>query len=80
MIYDELSAHLSHEVITKIQQQGTQVDIIPGGYTGALQALDKGVNKPFKDKLRAQHLTWMIGNETNAKPKRQDVARWIAMA
>ena len=63
LIYDEFSAHLSHEVITKTQQQGKQVDIIPVGYTGALQALDKSVNKPFKDKLRVQHLTWMIANE-----------------
>ena len=51
VVTDEFSMHLSGEVITKIQQQGTQADIIPGGYTGALQVLDKGVNKPFKDKL-----------------------------
>ena len=72
--------HLSCEVISKIQLQGTQVDSFPGGYTGTLQVLDKGINKPFKGKLQAQHLTWMIGNKTNAKAKRQDVARWIATA
>jgi transposase-like protein len=80
LIYDEFSVHLKREVLNATQRHGTQVDIIPGGYTGALQVLDKGVNKPFKDKLRQQHLQWLVDNNNNAKPKRHDVAKWVATA
>jgi hypothetical protein len=35
-----------------IDKLGAEVDIIPGGYTGLVQVLGKGVNKPFKGYLR----------------------------
>ena len=48
LLMDEFSVHLTSECVNAIQSQGTEVDFIAGGYTGALQILDKGVNKPFK--------------------------------
>ena len=48
LLMDEFSVHMKSECVNAIQAQGTEVDFIAGGYTGALQILDKGVNKPFK--------------------------------
>ena len=79
LILDEFSVHMMSETMRKIQRCGTQVDNIPAGYTGAVQVLDKGVNKPFKDKLCFEYLQWMVAN-ANRKPKRNDVAKWISRA
>jgi hypothetical protein len=38
----------------QINKLETEVDIIPGGYTGPVQVLDKGVNKSFKGYIRDQ--------------------------
>ena len=43
-----------------------------------MQILDKGINKPFKEKVQAAHMEWLLVN--NSKPKRHDVARWIKQA
>jgi len=67
------------DIVRLTQERGTEVEFIPGGYTGALQVLDKGVNKPFKNHYR-QQLHWQINNDENAKPKRHDVANWIQAA
>ena len=49
LIWDEFSVHLMRKTIHAVQDTGTQVEFVPAGYTGAVQILDKGVNKPFKD-------------------------------
>jgi hypothetical protein len=46
-------------VNNQINKLGTEVDIIPGGYTGSVQVLDKGVNKPFNGYFREQFEEWM---------------------
>ena len=45
LIMDEFSVHRTSDSVQAIQEFGLEVDFIPGGYTGALQVLDKGVNK-----------------------------------
>ena len=80
LINDEFKVHLQGKIVRHTQERGTEVEFIPGGYTGALQVLDKGVNKPFQNHYRSQQLRWQVGNEENAKPKRQDVARCIEAA
>jgi len=80
LINDEFKVHLQGKIVRHTQERGTEVEFIPGGYTGALQVLDKGINKPFKNHYRSQQLRWQVENEENAKPKRQDVARWIEAA
>ena len=80
LILDEFKVHMQGKIVRATQQLGTQLEFIPGGYTGALQVLDKGVNKPFKDHCRKQQLNWQIVNEHNARPKRHEVAKWIRQA
>jgi hypothetical protein len=48
---ENFSVHLMCSVCNSINKCGTEVEFIPGGYTGCLQILDKGVNKPFKGYL-----------------------------
>ena len=79
LILDEFSVHMMSQTMHEIQSCGTQVGYIPAGYTGAVQVLDKGVNKLFKDKLRFEYLQWMVANP-DRKPKCHDVAKWISRA
>ena len=48
LLLDEFSVHMMSDCTQAIQGCGMEVDFIPGGYTGALHVLDKGVNKLFK--------------------------------
>jgi hypothetical protein len=72
--------HLLGSFNNQINKLGTEVDIIPGGYTGSVQVLDKGVNKPFKGYLRDQFEEWMCTNGSCRRPSRAEVAQWVAKA
>jgi len=61
--------------------------VIPGGMTSVLQPMDVSINKPFKDRLRQQYLTWILdpareltetGKIKRATPS--EVARWVSAA
>jgi hypothetical protein len=54
LLQDEFSVKLMGYVKHQINKLGNEVDIIPGGYNGSVQVLDKGVNKPCKGYLRDQ--------------------------
>ena len=77
LIWDEFSVHLMRQTVHAVQESGTQVDFVPGGYTGAVQILDKGINKPFKDYIKREQIQFMIDNP-QLKPRRHQVANWIA--
>ena len=68
LIMDEFLVHRTLDSVRAIQEFGSEVDFIPGGYTGALQVLDKGVNKPFKQFVQQEYELWMVANEDGAKP------------
>ena len=57
---------------------------IPGGCTSLCQPVDVGFNKPFKDRMRKQWLSWMITegivHGTTQPPSRRDVAGWVDRA
>ena len=57
---------------------------IPGGCTSLCQPVDVGFNKPFKDRMRKQWLSWMIAegviHGTTKPPSRRDVAGWVDRA
>jgi hypothetical protein len=82
LILDEFSAHMTDEVRRAYAACGTFLELVPGGYTSRLQVMDVGVNKPFKDRVRDQYDGWFMTVSTTVpsgtKPKRQDVATWIA--
>ena len=46
LINDEFKVHLMGDIARFTKEWGTEVEFIPGGYMGALQVLDKGMNKP----------------------------------
>ena len=71
-------------VVTKIQELGIEVKRIPGGCTSLCQPVDVGFNKPFKDRVRRQWVSWMIAEGfiygTTSPPMRRDVATWFDRA
>jgi len=79
LIWDEFSVHLMRQTVQAVQESQTQVEFVPGGYTGAVQILDKGVNKPFKDYIKREQIQFMVDNP-NMKPKRPQVAQWISQS
>jgi hypothetical protein len=71
-------------VVQRIQELGIEVRHIPGGCTSLCQPVDVGFNKPFKDRMRKQWLSWMIAEGiihcTTTPPSRRDVAGWVDRA
>ncbi|KAK6763750.1 hypothetical protein RB195_024182 [Necator americanus] len=58
LIFDSARCHVTDEVKQFCQQYG-KIAVIPGGLTKILQPLDVGINKPFKDHLKAGWEKWM---------------------
>ena len=75
LIMDECTSHLTSSVNKELNDVGTQVEIIPGGYTSKLQVMDVGINRPFKHHIRNQHDNFLISGQQ--KPTRVDVSNWI---
>lgn len=80
LILDEATSHLTRAVKHSIAECGTELEIIPGGYTSKLQVLDVGLNKPFKGYVRECVEDFVDDAPAGAKPKRQDVSHWIKNA
>ena len=84
LILDSYRCHMMASVVTRIQELGVEVMHIPGGCTSLCQPVDVGFNKPFKDRVRRQWVSWMINegiiHGTTSPPTRRDVAGWIDRA
>jgi len=83
LILDMFQAHLTAHVQWTLAQCGTIVEYIPGGYTSKLQAMDVGINKPFKDYMRNNHEEYMgacARESTVPRVQRPLVSQWIANA
>jgi transposase len=84
LILDSYRCHMMASVVTKIQELGIEVKHIPGGCTSLCQPVDVGFNKPFKDRVRRQWVSWMIAEGVNhgttSAPTRRDVATWVDRA
>ena len=74
LIMDECAVHKCHECVQQIQSCGTDVEYILGGYTGTLQVLDIGINRPFKTHVCKKYEEFMVSNVIQKKPTRVDVA------
>lgn len=75
LLIDTFSSHMTKNVIHELSLLNTEVDFIPKGYTGKLQPLDVGINKPFKNYMCQIYMDWMREN-INSKPTREVVAQW----
>ncbi|KAL7572365.1 hypothetical protein ACA910_021575 [Epithemia clementina (nom. ined.)] len=70
----------------RLGQLQTLVEIIPEGYTGKLQVMDVGVNRPFKKADGEEHFYFLQRNNDNNTPGTrilptcQDVSHWINAA
>ncbi|CAJ0592861.1 unnamed protein product [Cylicocyclus nassatus] len=58
LILDSARCHLTEDV-RELFKEHSKIAVIPGGMTKYLQPLDVGINKPFKDNLRAGWERWM---------------------
>jgi hypothetical protein len=71
-------------VVDKIHELGIEVEHIPGGCTYICQPVDVGVNKPFKNRIRAYWEGWMIEEGvikgTTSPPTREDISKWSLAA
>jgi hypothetical protein len=77
---DEFSVHLMGYINHKINKLGTETELVPGGFTGCVQVLDKGVNKPFKQYAIEKFESWMVRNGSRKKTTRGEVSQWIKIA
>ena len=87
LLLDEFRCHKQESFVNKINELGTEVSFIPGGYTGVLQPCDVGINKPLKNYFTRKFATWSIKKYREAErgekiksPERKDVADWINTA
>ncbi len=87
LVWDSFRAHLTDSVKADLQRRRVDVAVIPGGLTPVLQPLDKCLNKPFKDNVRKQYLSWMITGPfeftpagKKKAPSRNLVLRWVKQA
>ena len=78
LFIDDFSAHKTGAVRKAIADCDTELEIIPGGYTGKLQVMDVGGNKPFKDRIRKKGTDFMDENEVGKRPQRKDVSYWVS--
>jgi hypothetical protein len=77
MSMDEFKFHFMGTCLNAIQNTGTEVDFVIGGYTGCVQILDKGVNHPFKSYACEEFENWMLTNISSRHPARAEAASWV---
>ena len=76
-----------HSLKNQLRKMKTELVVIAGGMTSVLQPMSLSINRPFKDRLRQQYLTWI------ADPAREltetgkikctapsEDARWVSAA
>ena len=82
LIMDDFSAHWVSEIDNLLFNNNVRTVRIPKGYTGKLQVMDVGINKPFKDYVQDETDDWMVNNfneitEAFPSPSRQDISRRV---
>ena len=63
LVRDSFRPHMSDNVKMKLKQLKTDAVVIPGGLTPIIQPLDVSVNKPFKDSVKGQWITWVYSGK-----------------
>ena len=70
LILDSYKPHKATKVLNNLEERGTDVSYIPGGYTPLVQLMDILVNKPFKGYIKEQWTQWMAAADTRDKNPR----------
>lgn len=71
LVWDRFAAHTTADTCEALQKAQIESLIIPGGCTGFVQPGDVSWNKPFKERIRACHETW-IRDPKNSTPRESD--------
>jgi len=61
LLLDHFSAHWTESVKDRLEQLGITPHNIPPGCTNLVQPIDVGIGKPFKDRVRSNWWSWMLG-------------------
>ena len=87
LIVDSYKPHQTVDSIKKVKDScNSDVIIIPGGCTSIVQPMDKCINRPFKEYMRASWQEWMRQDRAKTKkgnlkqPSRQDAINWVSKA
>ena len=85
LIMDDFSAHWVPEIGDLLSSNGVHAVRIPKGYTGNLQVMDVGINKPFKNYVQDETDDWMVKHfnditEAFPSPSRQDISRRVLIS
>lgn len=79
LMMDNFAAHNVASVREKIADEGWVQLCLPPNMTSRVQILDVGINKPFKDRMKAYFNQFMVENvATNQKVTRELMGKWIA--
>ncbi len=60
LILDSYHCHRMASVVTRTQELEIEVKHFPGGCTSLCQLVNVGFNKPLKDHVQRQWMSWMI--------------------
>jgi len=93
LVLDDADQHKTEAVKKCCVKHNIELLIIPGGCTYFMQPIDVSINKPFKDKLKAQYSNWLTRvilkldqSETTTEagylraPTYEDVVDWTLKA
>jgi len=59
LVLDAFEGHVTNSVTDQLRKMKTELTVILGVMTSVLQQMDVSINKPFKDRMRQQYLTWI---------------------
>jgi DDE superfamily endonuclease len=77
LLLDKFGVHQCASVVEAFSRLNTEIEMIPAGYMAVLQAMDVGVNKPFKDYVQESFNGWCSRQDSDTtKPHRRDAAYW----
>ena len=79
-----MESHIHSNFTDAVDEKGTQVIQIPGGFTSVRQPCDVGIMKPFKTQLAEMCQSWKVSKYSNMgrtgkipTPTRTDVLNWL---
>uniref|UniRef100_A0A5S6Q4Z3 DDE-1 domain-containing protein n=1 Tax=Trichuris muris TaxID=70415 RepID=A0A5S6Q4Z3_TRIMR len=63
LVWDSFRGHTARSTRSCLRACKVEAAVIPGGLTSILQPLDVSLNKPFKNHIREEWITWMANGQ-----------------